>query len=277
MRLRVIASPYHDGLAEFDRGRGPARLLQAVSPQLAAESVVTVPAVDTSLPEAARVFELARQLSHCVRAALAEGVFPLVLAGDCNSSLGTAAGCGTDGLGVIWLDAHPDFDTPDQSHSGSLDAMGLAVLTGRGWSSLRERVIGLEPVDDTSVLHISARDYEPGQRAELLRSGIHVLEGNTFTDAELGAELDHLANRVRRMYLHIDLDCLDPSEGIANQYSADGGLSCARLLDIIEDVFGRFDVSAAAVTAYNPSSDVDGRMASTASRVLAAIAACVNG
>ncbi|MFC0111280.1 arginase family protein [Kibdelosporangium aridum] len=277
MRLRVIASPYHDGLAEFDRGRGPTRLLQAAAHELAAESIVTVPAVDTSLPEAARVFELARHLSHCVRSALDEGLFPLVLAGDCNSSLGTAAGCGTDGLGVVWLDAHPDFDTPDQSHSGSLDAMGLAVLTGRGWSNLRQKTLGLEPIDDASVLHISARDFEPGQREELHRSGIHVLEGNTFTDAELRAELDNLGNRARRMYLHIDLDCLDPSEGIANQYSADGGLSCARLQDIVENVFGRFDVSAAAVTAYNPDSDVDGRMASTATRVLATIAACVNG
>jgi arginase len=237
---------------------------------------VTVPAVDPSLPEAARVFELGRRLKEHVRAALAEGVFPLVVAGDCNSSLGTAAGCGTDDLGVVWFDAHPDFDTPERSHSGSLDAMGLAVLTGDGWSSLRDRILGLRPVSQGNVLQVSVRDYEPGQREDLLRSDIRVLEGNTFTDAQLRTELDGLRGRVNRLYLHIDLDCLDPSEGVANQYSAEGGLSLARLLDIVGDIFERFDVVAAAVTAYNPESDIDGRMAVTGSRVLAEIAQLVN-
>lgn len=273
-RIRVITSPYHDGLAEYDRGRGPACLVRAASTELAAtaiESVATVGAVDPSLPEAARVFEVTRLLARHVRDALAHDVFPLVLAGDCNSCLGTSAGCGTNGLGVVWLDAHTDFDTPERSLSGSLDAMGLAVLTGHGWSALRRRVPGLEPVNEDDVLHISGRDFEPGQRRDLRQSGIHVLEGDTFTDGELRTELDSLRTRVNHLYLHIDLDCLDPREGIANQYSADGGLSLARLLAIIDDVFDRFAVSAAALTAYNPDSDVDGRMAVTACRVLAAI------
>ncbi|CAM3587514.1 arginase family protein [Kibdelosporangium persicum] len=274
--LRVIMSPFHDGREGVDRGRGPARLVQAASAQLAAVQTVTVPAVDPSLPEAARVFELARRLKEHVRAALAEGVFPLVVAGDCNSSLGTSAGCGTDDLGVVWFDAHPDFDTPERSHSGSLDAMGLAVLTGDGWSSLRDRVLGLRPVSPGNVLQISVRDYEPGQREDLLRSPIHVLEGNTFSDARLRAELDGLRGRVNRVYLHIDLDCLDPSEGVANQYSAEGGLSLVRLLGIVGDIFERFDVVAAAVTAYHPESDIDGRMAITGSRVLTEIAQLVN-
>lgn len=72
----------------------------------------TVDPVDPAAPEAARIFELARGLSRRVHAALAEGAFPLVLAGDCNSCLGTVAGCGAQDLGVAWFDAHADFDTP---------------------------------------------------------------------------------------------------------------------------------------------------------------------
>jgi arginase len=83
--------------------------------------------------------------------------------------------------------------------------------------------------------------------------------------------LDDLHDRAARVYLHIDLDSLDPSEGTANQYSAPGGLSCAQLTAAVADVFDRFEVVAASITAYNPGSDTDGRMATTAMRVLAAV------
>ena len=66
---------------------------------------------------------------------------------------------------------------------------------------------------------------------------------------------------------------LDPSEGIANRYSADGGLSLEQVLRTVAAVADRFDIVAAAVTAYEPAADTDGRMAATAARVLGAVAA----
>jgi arginase len=139
--LRLFALPYHDGLENVDRGRGPARLLDAAraSGALAAlelpVSVEIVGPVDPASPEVARVFALGRRLAERVRSALADGAFPVVLAGDCNSCLGTVAGCGTDRLGVVWFDAHADFDSPEDSQSESLDGMGLAMLTGCGWQA----------------------------------------------------------------------------------------------------------------------------------------------
>jgi len=262
----LIASPYHDGLEDSDRGRGPGRLLEA-----AGLPWETVDPVDPAAPEAARIFELARGLSRRVHAALAEGAFPLVLAGDCNSCLGTVAGCGAQDLGVAWFDAHADFDTPDDNRSGSLDAMALALLTGQGWRALRESVPGLAPIDEGNVVLVGARELEPGQRERLERSRIRWLQGNRYAGSDLQAALADLRDRARRLYLHIDLDALDPSEGRANQYSSVGGLSTVQLLAAIDEVFERFDVAAAAITAYNPDVDVDGRMAATAARVLAAV------
>jgi arginase len=276
--LRVIASPYHDGLAGVDRACGPTRLLEAAdaSGVLAAlERPVSVEIVDLpnpAEPEAARVFELGRRLAGSVRAAIADGAFPVVLAGDCNSCLGTVAGCAALGLGVVWFDAHADFDTPEDSRSGSLDGMGLAMLTGRGWEALRETIPGLAHVDEDHVVLVGVRDLEPAQRDRLRDSRIRSLEGNTFSDVALGAALDELHNRTGQVYLHVDLDSLDPSEGTANQYSAPGGLSSARLVWAVARVFDRFEVVAASITAYNPDTDTDGRMAATATRLLAAIA-----
>jgi arginase len=276
--LRLIASPYHDGLESVDRGRGPTRLLDAAraSGALAAPerpvSVEIAGPVDPASPEVARVFALSRRLAERVRSAITDGAFPVVLAGDCNSCLGTVAGCGTNGLGVVWFDAHADFDSPEDSRSGSLDGMGLAILTGRGWQAMRETVPGLAPIDEDHVVLAAVRDLDPAQRDRLRGSRIRSLEGNNFSQADFRVALDDLHDRAGRVYLHIDLDSLDPSEGIANQYSAPGGLTCVQLLAGVADVFDRFDVVAASITAYNPDSDTDGGMAATATRLLAAVA-----
>jgi arginase len=173
---------------------------------------------------------------------------------------------------VVWLDAHADFDSPEDNRSGSQDGMGLAMLTGRGWGALRETIPGFAHVDEAHVVLLAVRDLDRAQRDRLRASRIRSLEGNASSQEALGAVLDDLHDRAGRVYLHIDLDSLDPSEGTANQYSAPGGLSCGQLVAVIAQVFDRFEVAAAAITAYNPESDVDGRMASTATRILAAVA-----
>jgi arginase len=276
--LRLIVSPYHDGLQSVDRGRGPTRLLDVAraSGALAAlehpVSVETVGPIDATSPEAARVFALSRRLAMHVRDAVEDGAVPVVLAGDCNSCLGTVAGCGAEGLGVVWFDAHADFDSPDDSESGSLDGMGLAMLTGRGWQTLRETVPGLTAINEGDVLLAAVRDLNSAQWERLRVSRIRSFEGNDFSETDFRMVLDDLRDRVGRVYLHIDLDSLDPGEGTANQYSAAGGLSCMQLLTRVADVFDRLDVVAVSITAYNPDSDVNGRMATTATSVLAAVA-----
>lgn len=264
---RLIAVPVHDGLPEVDRGRGPGAVLAAAG--LSASETIAPP--DPRAPEAARVFAVAARLAERVRAARVDGAFPLVLAGDCNSCLGTVAGCDTEGLGVLWFDAHTDFDTPADSASGSLDAMGLALVTGHGWDSLRGTVPGLEPIEERNVALIGVRDFEPGQDERLARSRIRVLRGNAWSDDNVREVLEDLHRRVGRVYLHIDLDALDPSEGVANAYSAPHGLSLEQLLRTVALVAERFEIGAAAITAYDPEADTDGRMAQAAVRLLAAM------
>jgi arginase len=269
----VILSTYHDGLEEAGRGRGPSRLIDAAR-STGRLSVERIGPVDPAQPEAARVFAVGAQLAHRVRGAIRDGAFPLVLAGDCNSCLGTAAGCEDEGLGVLWFDAHADIDTPESSSSGSLDAMGLAMLTGHGWRALRATVPGLKAIDEARVVLVGVRAFEPGQRRRLQESRMRVLEGDRFSDADLQAALDHLRTHAPRLYLHIDLDALDPSEGIANRYSPPGGLSSARLASAVAEAFGRFDVRAVAITAYDPEADRDGKMLDTAVRTIGVVAEC---
>jgi arginase len=233
-------------------------------------SRVWVDAVDESDAEVARVVELMRRLAARVREAVDEGAFPLVLAGNCNSSVGTVAGAGADDLAVAWFDAHADFDGPDENLSGFFDVMALAMLTGRGWRALRETIPGHRPLPEGEVVLAAVRDLEPYQRERLEGSAVRVVPGavdvEQFEEAVAG-----LARQ--RLYLHVDLDSLDQSEGRANQYAAAGGPGLERLLACIRLAADRVPLTAAAITAYDPACDSDDRVLAAARRIAVEIGA----
>jgi arginase len=273
--LELIAWPYHAGLRDASMGLGASVLAadQELRAGIAAAdlsvTVETIPPVDESLPEVARVFALDRRLARRVAAACARGAFPLVLAGNCISCLGTVAGAGADA--VVWFDAHADFDTTDDNLSGFTDVFGLAILTGTGWRALRETIPGFAPVPEERVVLAGVRDLEPYQRERLDASAVRAVPG-AFDSATLAAALDALGPEAARVYLHVDLDALDAGVGRANAYAAPGGPSLDALLEGIGAVFDRFAVTSAALTAYDPRVDDDAAIADAARRIAALIA-----
>jgi arginase len=278
-QLRLISHPFHNGLQGADMGAGPLRLMAepAISDDLRAQGwellTETIEAPDPRDSEIVRVAEGDRRLAWRVRAAEEGGAFPLVLAGNCNSCLGTVAGLAQEAgtLGVVWFDAHADFDTPDRS-LGFFDGMGLAILTGNGWELLRGTIPGFRPVEERDVVLVGVRDLEEHQRAPLETSALGVVPGASFAPSGFISTLEGLPPRVSRIYLHVDLDVLDPSEGRANRFAAAGGLNVEQLEWAVRAVFERYAVAAAAITAYDPALDEDGRMARAAARVIGAVA-----
>jgi len=95
-------------------------------------------------------FELMGRVADEVRSALEDGIFPLVLAGNCDTSaLGGVGGLRlwdhAGNVGVVWFDAHGDFNTPEIDPVGFLDGQGLAILTGRCWQGRPGRSRGSSP------------------------------------------------------------------------------------------------------------------------------------
>ncbi len=182
--VALIAWPYDAGLGDVGMGSGASMLLadeelhQGLSAGTDRVTVETVPPVDPALPEITRIFELDRRLARHVARARARGAFPLVLAGNCISALGTTAGV-RDGerLGVVWLDAHADLDTPEDNLSGFTDVMGLSILTGGAWRALRATIPGFAPVGERDVVMAGVRDLEPYQRERLAGTEIAVVPG----------------------------------------------------------------------------------------------------
>jgi len=210
-------------------------------------------------------FAVYRSLSEQVRAVVAGGGFPMILAGNCGSSLGTVSGVRAaspndhSAIGVIWLDAHADFNTPETTTSGFLDGMALGALTGRCWSALTASIPGFRPVPDAHVVLVGARDIDAEEERLLASSRVMRVEAARMqadgARAALDPALTELARHVSRVYLHIDLDVHDPAEAQANQYAVSGGLSAGTVRDLVRVVGERFSIVAAALTAYDPTYD----------------------
>ncbi|HET6869158.1 MAG TPA: arginase family protein [Solirubrobacteraceae bacterium] len=263
-RLHLLTWPFHNGLRDVSMGSGAIRLatddefragIEAEGWRVTTEEIE---AVDESDPEIVRVIELIRRLAGRVADTVHERAFPLVLAGNCNSALGTTAGIGPENLGVVWFDAHADFDDPDENESGFFDVMGLAMLTGRGWRALRHTIPGHAPIPERNVILAAVRDLEDYQRQRLNHSDLATIPG-PIDPERFGRALAALKDRVERVYLHVDLDSLDRSEAQANRYAAAGGPSLVRLLECIRLTGERLKIAGAAITAYDPAFDPDGR------------------
>lgn len=275
--VRVIVVPYDSGHRGVRMGAGPEHLvdgglwetLQAGgrSPRFA-----TVRPEGDPPAEVATAFELGGLISEQVRHALADGRFPLVLSGNCNASVGTISGSGPEGLGIVWFDAHADFNTPETTTSGFTDGMGLAVAVGHCWRKMAGGVPGFSPVAEENVVLAGVRDAQPAEEERLAASEVTVVHANRI-DREglraLAGALDRLKAGVGRVYVHLDLDVLDAEKvGRANEFAPEGGLGTEELLAALGMVSERFDVVAAGIASYDPTFDADGR-------VLGAALACV--
>jgi arginase len=219
-------------------------------------------------------FALLRVLARRVGAARAAGAVPLVLAGNCSTAVATVSGVrAADGgahepIGVVWFDAHADFETPETTTSGFLDGMALAILVGRCWRALAASVPAYAPVPPAHVVLVGARDVSEAEQAALADAGVTCVRLEALLAAGAAAlvpALDALAAAgVRRAYVHVDLDAHDPARAPANGYQPPGGLTPAVVREAVGLVADRCEVVAAAITAYDPTCDREGRAASVA-------------
>jgi arginase len=274
--VQLVLVPYDTARRHWAMGAGPAHLLNhgLVEELEAAGHSVRVTIVDTpgdDLAEVRTAFALMTTISATVREARESGRFPLILAGNCNTAVGTVAGLDyADSIGVFWFDAHGDFNTPDTTLTGVLDGMALAMLNGRCWRSLCHAIVGFGPVREDATCLVGARDLDPLE-AEALQSSELWQVGAAETAHRLPIVAKEIAARAAAAYLHVDLDVLDPVVGRVNRYSAPGGLTPDTLIESIGAVAAALPLQAAAITAYDPAFDADGTIQRVAARVVHAI------
>ncbi len=268
MDIRLLLVPYDSGQRNVRMGAGPEHLRAAgLEEHLAGQGhevdvQVIEPASMNWRAEVQTSFELMRSVAEHVRAARTDGHFPIVLSGNCLAAVGVIAGLGAP-TGVMWIDAHGDFNTPQTTMSGFLDGMTLATATGRCWVELARSIEGFEPVPDKAVVMFGTRDLDPAEGPALARSGIVRLKADAAPNT-IAAALQSIAPTLDKVYVHLDMDALDPSEGRANGYAARGGFTNAQLQALLAAIAGNLPVQALTIASYDPSYDSEGTVCAAA-------------
>ena len=279
MEIRLLLVPYDSGQRNVRMGAGPEHLCAAgLEKHLAAQghrvdSEVIEPGSRNWRAEVQTSFDLMRAIAKHVRAARTAKRFPVVLSGNCLAAVGVIAGLGP-GTGVIWIDAHGDFNTPQTTTSGFLDGMALATATGQCWGELARSIEGFQPVPENAVVLLGARDLDPSEASALARSQITRLRVEA-AKTSLTPVLQSLSPTRERFYVHLDLDALDPSVGRANGYSARDGFLSADLETLLTTVAEHLPVEGLTISSYDPSYDVDGAICAAAFQASTALLAGV--
>jgi arginase len=264
MNIQVILVPYDSGYSRKRMGCGPDRIFEfGLKPLLERTGIrYESQEVELELPyptEISAAFALCRSVAERVRSCKERDIFPIVVSGNCNVALGTVSGSGSE-TGIIWFDAHGEATTPETTRSGFLDGMPISILTGKAWRTLASSVPGFMPVPGDHIALFGARDLEPAEETLLKDVGV----ARMTTAEELSNWLLIEAKEFEQVYVHVDLDVLDPSVATANQWTPPNGISPEVLKDAIAAVREHAKVGALGIASYDPQSDKNGKALSVA-------------
>lgn len=177
------------------------------------------------------IIPIGRRIAGAVATSVQGGRFPLVLGGDHSLSVGSIRGAAKQKkIGVIWVDAHADFNTPETTPSGNIHGMPLAALCGLGDPRLVSLWDETPPVlDPKRVAVIGARDLDPGEKRSLREAGVMVQSMEQIDRLGMVTALEKAIERVSRdedgIYLSFDMDALDPRHAPGVGTPVNGGLT----------------------------------------------------
>lgn len=226
------------------------------------------------LSEIAGVLEA---LAERVRRVRRAGRLPLILGGDHSIALGTVSGMAAAGevarvpIGLLWIDAHTDANTPESSPSGNLHGMPLAAILGRGPEALTS-VGGFAPgtarLSPANAAVVGARSVDPEEAAVVASLGVRVYTMeevdrrgmSPVIDEALGLVLDGTGG----FHLSLDVDALDPSAAPGVGTPVPGGLTVREVHTVMERAAASGGLRSLEVAEVNPVLDLRNRTAELA-------------
>jgi arginase len=207
-----------------------------------------------------------------------DGYFTVGLLATCPSMPGLVAGLQHSGptrepikIGMLWLDAHPDFNTPETTRSGSLGGMPVAVATGRALQRMRLDAHLDPPLSDRHIVMGGVRLTDPLEQSLLDQSAIEQLTVDDLRNMTpaVFAQLDRLSQTTDKIYVHIDMDVLDPREVMGHGNKVPNGPSSEQLAKLFEEIFKRYPKASAIGFATIPGTDEGGLSLAAVNRMIA--------
>lgn len=188
------------------------------------------PAPDEKLRYLNALVQVNLSLARQVAAAVADDHFPLILGGDHSLSIGSINGLASGRrIGVLWVDAHGDFNTHETTPSGNIHGMSVAALTGRGHPQLTH-LLGTSPVlRDSDVVLVGIRDLDTAERMALRSSGVRVFTMHDIDRRGLAAVMEEaialVSAETAGFHVSLDMDALDPADAPGVGTPVLGGIS----------------------------------------------------
>jgi arginase len=263
MNIMVIGVPYALEKANVDVGKAPDKLLEAgLLKRLEAHNPSTILVEMVSIepseePPTTQIAQLQTRIGYEVARARAAGFFPILLGGDCMLSLGAVAGLmNPENTGIIWFDAHGDFNTPETSQTGYLGGMPLAIILGHGHEELRQASKISKPIPERNTVLIGARDLDKAEEHALTASSVRLVRAeHCHSDMNHAFHAIHELNGLEQIYLHFDLDALDTRHAPAVNNPASHGLTPDQVKSSIQHIANLGKLSAFSLTGFNPAID----------------------
>ena len=205
--------------------------------------------------------ELCREVSR----SLGQGRLPLVLGGDHSLAIGSVAGSSTfyvgrgESLGLLWFDAHGDFNTPQTTPSGNIHGMSLAVCLGLGDPDL-VNLGGRHPkVEARNTVLIGIRDLDQGERDSLKKTGCTVYTMRDLDERGMRDVVDEAigiaSDGTAGIHLSFDMDVIDPEDAPGTGTPVWGGITYREAHLAMELINDRAEIAAIDVVEVNPVLD----------------------
>ena len=287
MNVRIIGVPMDLGADRRGVDMGPSAIRYAgLSDALADAGHDYVELGDVSVPRPenldasdgrakylAETETVCRGLATQVEATIDAGEFPLVLGGDHSIAIGTAGGAATQGdTGLVWFDAHGDFNTPETTPSGNVHGMSVAALLGEGefadsdWAHAPN-------IDPPNVAMVGIRSLDDAERAALRDSEVTVFTMSDIDERGLPTVTEDalaVAGQADGMHISLDMDFLAPAEAPGVGTPVRGGVTYREAHAAMEAVADRLDsVRSMEVVEVNPILDSHNKTAELAVELIA--------
>jgi arginase len=279
-RIQIIGAPMDLGAGRRGVDMGPSAVrvagldarLEALGCEVADAGDLAVGIPETQpvgherLRYKATILELCETLCAKSRAALAAGRMPVVLGGDHSVAIGSVAGSTGhfagrgESLGVIWLDAHGDMNTPETTPSGNIHGMSLAILIGLGDAELAGLGGRSPKVRAQNAVLVGVRDLDPAERDNMRSAGVTVFTMREVDEMGMRRVMERAIEAAGKgtagIHVSFDMDVLDPDFAPGTGTPVPGGINYREAHLAMEMLADRGRVAALDLVEINPVLDV---------------------
>ena len=296
MRVKVIEMPLDFGASRHGADMGPSAIRLAglqqrleslgheVTDYFSPIDIKPADYDDEGNPKAKYLNPIVRsctQLALAVEESFREGDFPLIIGGDHSIALGSVAGvsaaCIRQGkkLGILYVDAHGDFNTAETTLTGNIHGECMAASCGYGLPDLTDLYFKGQKVNPENVCFVGTRDLDAQEKSLMKKAGVTVFSMSDIDRQGFPVILQKIRNffaeKVDCVHLSFDLDVLDPMFAPGTGIQLQAGLSNREGLMIMEEMCEMGKVCSAEIVELNPVLDIQNKTAVLAVDLIARI------